>query len=171
MRFAQIGLLPLALVISVGVNVFVAGWLVGDRAGRFGPPPPPPGSMQPFRDSLENTLSPEGARIMDAMVRNIEDLGFQHFRKFEDLGVRLQQTLVGDAFDRAGFLVAAHELSAEQASGRDHVAEQIADAIAKLSPEDRRRLSDMKPGRGFGAGIFRYLPGANFPGPRLPEVD
>jgi Heavy-metal resistance len=166
MRLPQIGLLPLALVVSVGVNLFVAGWLVGDRAGRFGPPPPPPGSMRGFLDSLQSKLSPEGARIMDAMVRNFEDRSFQHFRRFEDLGERMQSALAGEPFDRAGFLAAAHELSAEQAADRSEGAEQIADAIEKLSPEDRKRLSEMKSDRGFRGGIFRYLPGPNFQGPR-----
>jgi hypothetical protein len=166
MRLPQIGLLPLALVVSIGVNLFVAGWLVGDRAGRFGPPPPPPGSMRGFLDSLESELSPEGARIMDAMVRNFQDRSFQHFRSFEDLGERMQSALAGEPFDRAGFLAAAHELSAEQAADRSEGAEQIANAIEKLSPEDRKRLSEMKSDRGFRGGIFRYLPGPNFQGPR-----
>jgi hypothetical protein len=166
MRLPQIGLLPLALFVSFGFNLFVAGWLVGDRAGRFGPPPPPPGSMQAFLDSLERKLSPEGAGIMDAMVRNFQDEGKAHFRRFEDLRARMESALVGEPFDRAGFLAAAHELSAEQAADRNEGAEQIANAIEKLSPEDRKRLSEMKPGRGFRGGIFRFLPGPNFAGPR-----
>jgi hypothetical protein len=166
MRLSQISLLPLALVVSFGFNVFVAGWLVGDRAGRFGPPPRPPGSMQPFLDSLEGKLSPEGARIMDAMVRNFQDHGIQHFRRFEDLRERMESALVGEPFDRAGFLAAAHELSAEQAADRSEGAEQIASALEKLSPEDRKRLSEMKSDRGLRGGIFRFLPGPNFGGPR-----
>jgi uncharacterized membrane protein len=166
MRLPQIGLPSVALIVSVGVNVFIAGWLVGDRAGRFGPPPPPPGSMQPFRDSFENTLSPDGARIMDTVVRTLQGRGAQHFHSFQELGERMEQALVGEAFDRAGFLAAARELSAEQATDRGEVAEQIADAIAKLSPEDRKRLSEMKAGHGLGGGIFRFLPGANSGGPR-----
>jgi heavy-metal resistance protein len=166
MRLPQIGLLPLTLVVSVGVNVFVAGWLVGDRAGRFGPPPPPPRSLQPFLDSLENRLSPEGAGIMDAMVRGFQDRGIRHFHKFEDLGERMEQALVGETFDRAGFLAAARELSDEQTAERSEVAEQIAGAIAKLSLEDRKRLAEMKAGRGFGGSILRLLPGAPFQGPR-----
>jgi uncharacterized membrane protein len=165
MRLSQISLLRLALVVSFGFNVFVAGWLVGDRAGRFGPPPPPPGSMQPFLDSLESRLSPEGARIMDTMVRNFQDRGIQHFRRFEDFGERMESAVVGEPFDRAGFLAAAHELSAAQAAGRSEVAEQIANAIEKLSPEDRKRLSEMKSEHGFRGGILRLLPGANFGGP------
>jgi uncharacterized membrane protein len=168
MRLPQIGLLPLTLIVSVGVNVFVAGWLLGDRAGRFGPPPqpPPPRSLQPFLDSLEDRLSPEGVRIMDTMVRGFQDRGVRHFRRFEDLGERMQQALVGETFDRAGFLAAAGELSAEQIADRSEVAEQIAGAIDKLSPEDRKYLAEMKTGRGFGGGIFRLLPGAPFQGPR-----
>jgi Heavy-metal resistance len=166
MRLPQIGLLPLALMVSVGINLFVAGWLVGDRAGRFGPPPPPLGSMQSFLDSLESKLSPEGAGIMDTMVRNLKDRSFQHFRRFEDLGLRMQRALAGEPFDRAGFLTAAHELSAEQAADRSDGAEQIADAIEKLSPEDRKRLLEMKSDRGLRGGIFRFLPGPNFQEPR-----
>jgi hypothetical protein len=165
MRFPQIGLFPLAFMVSVGVNLFVAGWLVGDRAGRFGPPSPPRGSMQSFLDAMENKLSPEGTGIMDAMVRNFQDRSFQHFGRFEDLGERMQNTLVGEPFDRAGFLAAAHELSAEQAADRDEGAEQIANAIEKLPPEDRKRLLEMRSGRGLRGGVFRYLPGLNFGGP------
>jgi uncharacterized membrane protein len=166
MRLPQISLLPLALVVSFGFNLFVAGWLVGDRAGRFGPPPPPQGSMQSFLDSLESRLSPEGARIMDAMVRNFQDRSIQHFRSFEQLGERMEAALVGEPFDRAGFLAAAHELSDAQAAGRGEIAEQIANAVEKLSPEDRKRLSEMKSDHGFRGGIFRFLPGPNFGGPR-----
>jgi uncharacterized membrane protein len=166
MRLPQIGLLPLALFVSFGFNLFVAGWLVGDRAGRFGPPPPPPGSMQPFLDSLESKLSPEGARIMDTMVRDFQDHGMAHFRRFEDLRERMESALVGEPFDRAGFLAAAHELGVAQAAGRSEVAEQIANAIEKLSPTDRKRLSEINPGPGFRGGILRFLPGPNFAGPR-----
>jgi uncharacterized membrane protein len=166
MRIPQIGLLPLTLIVSLGANLFVAGWLLGDRATRFGPTPPPPGSMQPFLDSLESRLSPAGARIMDSAVRSLQDRGIQHFRRFEELGERMEKALAGEAFDRAGFLAAARELGAEQAADRGEVAEQIADAIEKLSPEDRLRLSEMRPGHGFGGGILRYLPGTNFRGPR-----
>jgi uncharacterized membrane protein len=165
MRLPQISLLPLALVVSFGLNVFVAGWLVGDRAGRFGPPPRPPGSMQPFLDSLEGKLSPEGARIMDAMVRSFQDRSLQHFHSFEELGERMESALVGEPFDRAGFLTAAHELSVAQAADRGEIAEQIADAVEKLSPEDRKRLSEMRSDHGFRGGIFRFLPGPNFGGP------
>src|SRR5258707_12893301 len=121
MRLPQISLLPLALILSLGVNLFVAGWLVGDRAGRFGPPPPP-GSMQPFRDSLEGRLSPEGARVMDTMIRSFQDRGIRHFRRFEEIGERMEKALVGGSFDRAGFLAAAQELSTEQTVDRGEVA-------------------------------------------------
>jgi hypothetical protein len=46
------------------------------------------------------------------------------------------------------------------------VAEEIANAMEKLSPEDRKRLSEMRSDHGFGGGIFRYLPGTIFSGPR-----
>jgi hypothetical protein len=166
MRIPQISLLPLALIVSLGVNLFVAGWLVGDRAGKFGPLPPPPGSMQPFLDSLESRLSPEGTRIMDATIRSFQDRAFRHFRRLEEIGERMEKALDGGSFDRARFLATAQELSAEQAVDRNEVAEQIANAIEKLSPEDRKRLSEMRPGHGFGGGILRYLPGMNFQGPR-----
>lgn len=165
MRLPQISLLPLALILSLGVNLFVAGWLVGDRAGKFGPSPPP-GSMQPFLDSLENRLSPEGARIMDATIRGFRDRAFRHFRRLEEIGDRMEKALNGGSFDRAGFLATAQELSAEQAVDRSEVAEQIANAIEKLSPEDRKRLSEMRSDHGFSGGILRYLPGMNFQGPR-----
>jgi uncharacterized membrane protein len=166
MRLSQISLLPLALVVSLGLNVFVAGWLVGDRAGRFGPPPPPPGSMQPFLDSLESRLSPEGARIMDTTIRGFKDRSIRHFRRLEEIGERMEKALVGGSFDRARFLATAQELSSEQAVDRSEVAEQIATAIEKLSPEDRKHLSEMRPDHGPGGGVLRYLPGMNFQGPR-----
>jgi hypothetical protein len=164
MRLPQITLSSLALVISVGVNLFVAGWLVGDRAGYRGPPPQPR-SMQPFLASLEGTLSPDGISIMDTMVRGLQGRG-QFFRRFEDLGERMQKAVVGERFDRAAFLAAAQELSAEQSADRIAVAEEIANAMEKLSPEDRKRLSEMRSDHGFGGGIFRYLPGTIFSGPR-----
>jgi hypothetical protein len=164
MRLPQITLSSLALVISVGANLFVAGWLVGDRAGYRGPPPQPR-SMRPFLASLEGTLSPDGIRIMDTMVRGLQG-GGQRFRRFEDLGERMQKALVGERFDRAVFMAAAQELSAEQSADRIAVAEEIANAMEKLSPEDRNRLSEMRSDHGFGGGIFRYLPGTVFPGAR-----
>jgi hypothetical protein len=164
MRFPRITLSSLALVISVGVNLFVVGWLVGDRAGYRGPPPQPH-SMRPFLASLEGTLSPDGVRIMDTMVRGLQGHG-QRYRRFEDLGERMQKALVGERFDRTVFMAAAQELSAEQSAHRIAVAGEIADAMEKLSPEDRKRLSEMRPDHGFGGGISRYLPGNNFPEPR-----
>jgi hypothetical protein len=100
------------------------------------------------------------------MVRNFQDRSSPHFHRFEELGERMQSALVGEPFDRAGFLAAAHELSIAQAAGRGEIAEQIANAVEKLSPEDRKRLSEMNPGPGFRGGILRFLPGPNFAGPR-----
>jgi uncharacterized membrane protein len=164
MRLPQIGLLPLTLIVSVGVNVFVAGWLLGDRAGHFGPPPPR--SPQRFIDSLEGRLSPEGARIMDAMVRGFQDRGPRQFRRMEDLGERMEQALAGEAFDRAGFLAAARELSDEQTAARGEVAERIAGALDKLSPEDRKLLIERKGDHEFDGSILRFFPGMPFHGRR-----
>src|SRR3978361_2304265 len=124
MRFPQITLSSLALVISVGVNLFVVGWLVGDRAGYRGPPPQPR-SMRPFLASLEGSRSPDGVRIMDTMVRGLQGHG-QHFRRFEDLAERMQKALVGERFDRSVFMAAAQEVSAEQAGPGIAVVEENA---------------------------------------------
>lgn len=149
-------LLRTALLGSVGLNLFLLGMLVPDWLGLNRPPPGGPGGpgmiaamsgpardMMLLRQSL-NELPPADADIL----RDVLEKGGNRFR-LAGLEVRGQfetmlELVKANPFDPPALQAAFEQLSAKRdAFDRARVAE-VVEALAKMSPEGRRKLAESR---------------------------
>jgi uncharacterized membrane protein len=155
------------LVASLGLNLFFAGWLVGARVVPLGFGPPP-GPMHQISEHLRQTLSAEGFRAVDRLIGVLDRRRERDFGRVGELRGRLKELLTQPTFDRDAFLQVFKDMNAEMSRGRAEADELIVDTVARLSPEDRRRLSELPlppppPGLGPAHGLFPSGRGSNPP--------
>ena len=134
--------LALGLFLSLAVNVFVAGWLIG-RHSRFRPPPPPPFDRF-FNERIRNSLSPEGADRMERAFDTIRNRFAGHREDARSAREHLNAILEADRFDATKYLAASKAIHEEFDKDREAADEELVRAIAQLSPEDRRKLAEMR---------------------------
>jgi uncharacterized membrane protein len=155
------------LIASLGLNLFFAGWLVGARVVPWGFGPPP-GPMQRMSEDLRRTLSDEGFKIISRLVHELET---NRARQFDGTGPqrdKFKAALTAEPFDRDALAKVLNDLNAEISRHRAELDGGIVDAVARLTPEDRRRLAELPlppppPGSGFGPN---FLPMDRPPPPR-----
>jgi uncharacterized membrane protein len=139
------GLVRIGLVASLGVNLFFLGWLaggvVGPDRGRPGPPPPPLPPLHLMADRLRGSLSPGGMAKIEALIRELDDRFARRISDTEQSRARIKALLGEESFDPAGFVAALGEVHAETGRDRAEVDQRIADVIAQLSIDDRRKLA------------------------------
>jgi uncharacterized membrane protein len=154
------GPVRIVLVASLGLNLFFLGWLVG---GVFGPahrglrpPPPPLPPLHLMADRLRGTMSADGMAKIDALIRDLDTRFVQRISATERSRTRIKELLAAPDFDAAAFASALAEFHAETETDRADVDRRITDVIARLSPDDRRKLADV---------TLAFRPGDR-PGPR-----
>ena len=124
---------------SVTLNVFLCAALIAHfRAGWHHPGPPPPFVML---DQMARALSPEDAAILrTTLTPGIEAIEKAH-RAEPGLPRHLQMLLAQEPFDKAAFKAALDQ--SQQA--RAILDEALPEALERLSPDGRRRLSVWQP--------------------------
>lgn len=145
-RWQRSSWLPIVLLVSLGANLFLAGWLLGGRSLR--PPPPPPDH---FNDQIHERLSSDGAKVMqtafDAIRRRFET----HAREGRALRDRQMSLLQAEPFDADAYVRALQDSRVARERDRVLADQEIARAIALLSPDDRHQLAAI---RQHGHGAF-----------------
>lgn len=149
-----------ALLASLGLNLFFAGWLLGARVVPWGFGPPP-GPMQRVSERLRYSLSEDGFRIVNDVLRRLDADMARHFRDTAPLRDAVKNALAAAPFDRAVFTAALADLNAEVARHSAELNARVADVVALLSAEDRRRLAELTiPPPPLGPGfLFPDRPG------------
>jgi len=142
--------LPLVLIVSIGANLFFAGWILGDRSAFALREPPPPG---PFAAHVSAALSPQGAEIMRATFSKMRERFEANFDEIRAEHARKEKLLSADPFDRAAFLAEIKAERAERADDEAEANEIFSDGIAQLSLEDRRKLATLRLPPHFGGGL------------------
>jgi uncharacterized membrane protein len=152
-------LLAFGLFLSLAVNFFLAGWLIGRHPG-FGPPPPPPPFDRFFDEHIRSSLSPDGAKKLEVAFETIRRRFAEHAEEARASRERLFAILNADRFDPADYIAAAKAARLEHDNDREAADEELVRAIAQLSPDDRRKLAEIRrhpprpgpggPGPGFG---------------------
>jgi uncharacterized membrane protein len=132
-----------ALVVSLGLNLFFAGWLFGVWASPWRYGPPPPGPMQRLSERLRHSLSEDGYRIVNDVIRDFDADNARHFRDTAPLRDAVKTALAAKDFDRAAFASTLADLNAEVARHSAQLNVRIADAMAKLSSDDRQRIAEL----------------------------
>lgn len=161
-------LIGIALMASVGVNVFAAGWWFGTAVrpamnnvgfnrgpGPGGPggawPGPPPGSppgagfspMQMLANHLQGRLSPDGMAQIESLLKDFDTHFMQRMGTSAPLRERAKQVLVAEPFDVEAFSKTFLDLQAQRTRNDAELARRIVDVMAKLSHEDRKVLAEV----------------------------
>ena len=136
--------LAATLVVSLGVNLFLAGMVMGRGGhGPFPPGPPPGGPPAPDEmiQHLADTLPPADAAIVRKSLEVQRPLFEADMRRRRDFIGRIQEMLQADPFDLAATeRMLSEEDRAEQES-RKRMSAMIVDVVRVLSPEGRKRLA------------------------------
>jgi heavy-metal resistance protein len=141
--------LSLAVVVSVGLNLFLAGVLLGSFPTGFGHRPR---ERHDIREELRKSLSPPGAELLIRAVDQVHSQFESRFRDAETGQQRKSELLSREPFDRSAFLAESREEHAQFVTGVAKADEIVADAIARLSLEDRQILAKMHLGPPLGMG-------------------
>jgi uncharacterized membrane protein len=138
----QSNLLSIVLLLSLGANLFVAGWLVGGHSLHQGPPPPG-GPMDRFGDEISSSLSADGAQIMEKAFDDVRRRFADHSATIKASRDRLTALMKAEPFSTADYIAASRETRTERDNDRTQADEVIVTAISRLSSDDRRRLADL----------------------------
>lgn len=148
----QMSILRIALFVSLGLNLFIVGWWVGDTWR-------PPFPMQPreftLRPIVESRLPPETFAVLRPSLDAMDDLLRGGFRARVELFEDITAAVKAEPYDKAR----VNELLARLVDARTSVERQqwelVGDTLAGLDAEQRAA---------FAAVIF-VRPGPNMPWP------
>ena len=138
--------LALALLASIGGNVFLGGYLAGRSSG-FGPPggpgfpPGPPPRPDLFIERMADRLPAPDAAILRRFADENREIFSRDDGRRRDFLDRLRVALTADPFDPAAFerLLAEHDDAEQQTHAL--LRGRLAAAAAALSSEARRVLA------------------------------
>lgn len=136
--------MPIALMLSMAVNMFFAGLAVS-HIGR--PPPPPHGPPGPegFFQRLAETLPAEDAAILrQAIDANRSTMQAEHEVR-ESFPQRIRTALLTQPFDPKALMAVFEETDGRERALRQRVVSALVDAAAAMSPEGRRRMAEFRP--------------------------
>jgi hypothetical protein len=157
-------LLPVVLLVSLGVNLFLAGSWDGTLMRPEFPPPPRPRHPQELVRDLQgrvgsDTLAKVEAAIADA-DRRIRT-GPADPRRMEEA---LREILARDTFDGAAFLAAIDRFLDGRTENDKAIARHLAEVLAGIPLADRKVLAEvvLRPG---ARPPFGPPPGGMPPGP------
>jgi|GEM_PF-5916189 len=131
----------LLLLVSLGINLFIAGWWVGARFDR----PVLPPFARPFSlaEALTRELSPDGQDSVKPMIDRLDSIMRSGFSDRQSIFEALRSLATATSYDSARL----HQLLAslpQQRTGSEVTQWQlVGDIFDKLSPADRVRFADV----------------------------
>lgn len=138
----------IVLLLSLGANMFLGGFILGHRPPPFGPPPPPGGPPpDPARmvERVASQLAPEDAAILRRALNANRSLFEDELRRRHEFPNRLRAALKAEPFDPKALLAVFEENDREEAQLRERIAAALVGAAAAMSPEGRRRMAEFRP--------------------------
>lgn len=144
-RWGASALIRLALVASLGLNLFFAGYWIGSTLNpTFQPPWPKPGRgpLHMIAERLRAKLSADGMSKIDKLVDDIEAHMRASMAATEPARQKLKASVAASPFEPEAFIAALGELSAGRTKRDEEAGRRIARTIAELTPEDRKVLAD-----------------------------
>lgn len=133
------------LVLSLGLNLFLGGYVVGAYLNRAMHPPAfgpgGPGGLQGVVERLRGQISAEGMQKIDALRADIDAQFRQRLPKGEDIRVQLQQIVSDNQFDQKEFLAVIDRLNDMRTISDREIAARIAAVLSQLSTQDRRVIA------------------------------
>lgn len=163
------------LTLSLALNLFVAGWLMGDWL-RPRPPMPPPPHDRGARPDMENALihwiapqlSDAGRDRLLANWKKVQaSTRISSEQEIDQERQALRDLLRADSFDDAAFERQMETLHKSVSSRIERLVSTIKMTVPELSAADREVLAGLPPiGRIPPPGPWREGPGGGFPPPR-----
>lgn len=136
-------ILRVFLALSLAVNLFIAGWWVGDALRRppMGGPPVP--RVMSFADRIADRVSAEGRESVQGTFAQIDSVIRAGFEERAATFARLRDMLQDDGFDVDAFSALIMQLPQQRETAEIEQWMLVRDAILKLSAEDRRVVAEM----------------------------
>ena len=137
------------LIASLAGNLFLGGLLLG---GLLGGRPPPPGGFDGFMALRQaaTALPDDGAAVLRrAFVERHGDLGGR-FRALQAVRRDVRDLLMADPFDAERAAAGLASLRGQTTDLQATVHETLVQAMAELTPEQRRILAERLASRHFG---------------------
>lgn len=129
-----------ALLVSLGLNLFLAGLWIGDLMHRG--LRPPPGPMHQIMERIEGRLSVDGQRRVRAALIDLDR--HRPPPPANPLSIKNLVSIVEtDPFDRVRFLSALEAMNRDRLKVDQERDERIADLLAALTLADRRALAEV----------------------------
>jgi uncharacterized membrane protein len=143
--------LAIGLFVSIGVNLFLGGlvvgrWFAGEppRIARFGGEfgNAPDRFTQTMLRRMSDALPSQHREQFDAVMRERRREADAHFEKINESRRRVREALGAERFDRAALEAASADLRLRQIELQKTLQDGIIAAAAQLPPEARRSLAD-----------------------------
>jgi len=144
--------LSIALAVSIALNLLLAGIFVG-RAFHRRHPPPPDHDMPAMRGDRDGKRAP-----LRGLLREHGDELKDKRRAIGEARRTAQAALEAEPFDRAALERALEGLRKETVASQEVLHRVIADAAAKGSPDERRKLGRALERSGLGGDERRPGP-------------
>lgn len=134
--------MPAALLASLGANLFLGGFLLGQPHR----PPPGPPDPQRFVERLASTLpEADAAVVRRIMAANRDALVADRERRF-DMPRRIAAALKAEPFDPQALSQLFAEDDRQDRAVRLRIQAAIIEVAAAISPEGRKRMAEFRPG-------------------------
>ena len=134
MKFGLRRLLGIALLVSIAVNVLLAGIVIGrwvDHGAH-------PGSSRFDREAAREALSPEARTVVDQIWERHQASVRDKFKAAKEARRDFEALLQADVVDRAALDQAQAEMSARWAEARAEMSRSMTELALALSPDDRK---------------------------------
>jgi uncharacterized membrane protein len=162
-RWASGAQIRIILLVSLGLNLFLGGYLAGAFLNRsMHPPNSGPGGpprLQSIADRVRGQISADGVQKIDGLIAEIEGI----FRKrgpgggSGDVRSQLEKIVSDDVFDQKAFLDVIDRMNIARTTSDREIANHVASVLSQLSPKDRRILA---------AAVLNQMPPPPPPPPR-----
>ncbi|MGV3576509.1 MAG: periplasmic heavy metal sensor [Devosia sp.] len=141
----------LLLIASLAVNLFLAGWWVGNTLRQ------PPGFQMPIPQMMRyaDRASPEEREAIREIFEKVDAVIRAGFERRTETFTKLREIVTHDPFDEAEFNRLIAELPAQRIASEEQQWAIIRDSIIALSAENRQALAEvffMPPGPPPGGG-------------------
>jgi len=140
----------IALIVSVGLNLFLGGLMVGRWIS--GPPHRPfataergsGGEPGRFLHRMASTLPPEHRPVFDAVISKHQNRIAELASEAREAREQVRAVLNKEPFDRAALDRAFENIRARNIALQTEIQMTISEAAAGLPPEARQRLADWR---------------------------
>lgn len=130
----------IALFVSLGLNLFVVGWWVGDISRR-----PPPMQPQPLTmaNMVKDRLSDETMEAIRPSLDALDAVIRDGFVNRTELFAKLREAVAADPYDQALVEDLLGQLVSQRTTAETEQWQIIGEALAHLTTEQRGALADI----------------------------